>query len=149
MSIPINIKKLSNTAKLPEQATKGDAGFDLCADIDQAVVIYPHTTIKVPTGIAMSIPEGYWGGIFARSGIATKRGLAPANKVGVIDCGYRGEIMVALHNHSDSVQSIQPGEKIAQMVFLPCVYANFNVVDNLDATERGEGGFGHSGTNYR
>lgn len=146
MSISVNIKKLSNSAKIPEQATKADAGFDLCADIVEPLAIYPHETKKIPTGIAMSMPTGYWAGIFARSGIATKRSLAPANKVGVVDCGYRGEIMVALHNHSDHIQFVEAGEKIAQIVFLPCVYANFIEVDTLDETERGIGGFGSTGT---
>lgn len=144
MAFEVEIKKLTDTARVPEQATKGDAGFDLYADITEPVVIYPNTTKKIPTGIAMSIPMGYFGGIFARSGMATKRGLAPANMVGVVDSLYRGQVIVAIHNYSNDVQVIEVGEKIAQMVFLPCMYADFKVVDKLDDTERGEGGFGSS-----
>lgn len=146
MSISVKVKKISNSAKLPEQAIRADAGFDLYADIVEPLAIYPHETKKIPTGLTMAMPTGYWAGIFARSGIATKRGLAPANKVGVVDCDYRGEIMVALHNHSDTVQFVEVGEKIAQMVFMPCVYADFVEVENLNDTERGTGGFGSTGT---
>ena len=146
MSISVKIKKLTSTAKIPEQATKADAGFDVFADISEPLIIPPHETRKIPTGLAMATPEGYWVGIFARSGIATKRGLAPANKVGVVDCGYRGEVIVALHNHSDQAQLVDIGEKIAQIVFIPCVYADFVEADILDETERGTGGFGSTGT---
>ena len=145
MSFSVKIKKLTQTAKIPEQATKGDAGYDLFADISEPLVIYPHETKKISTGIALSIPMGYFGAIFARSGMATKRGLAPANKVGVVDCGYRGEVIVALHNHTNNVQVIEVGEKIAQMIFLPCMYADIEIVDKLEDTERGNGGFGSSG----
>ena len=141
----INIKRLSETAKLPERGSAYAAGYDLFADLQEAIEIKPHETYMINTGVAMEIPEGYWGGVFARSGLATKRSLAPANKVGVIDSDYRGEIMVALHNHSDLPQTIDAGERIAQLVLVPYVAAAFEEVSELEDTARGAGGFGHSG----
>ena len=122
------------------------AGSDLYACIDEAVSINPGETYLVKTGLAMEIPEGYAGLIYARSGLATKRGLAPANKVGVVDSDYRGEVMVALHNHSNETQVIEPKERIAQLVVAPFLKVDFEEVSELNETVRGEGGFGSSGT---
>lgn len=141
----INIKKLATSAKIPEIQTSGSAGADLHACVDKDVIVRPGETVKIPTGIAMAIPEGYGGFVFARSGLATKKGLAPANKVGVIDSDYRGEIMVALHNHSNEIVTIVEGERIAQIVFLPILTPAFNEVKDLDSTERNTGGFGSTG----
>ena len=116
------------------------------ACIDDSLTINPGETILVPTGLAVALPEGYAGLIYARSGLASKKGLAPANKVGVIDSDYRGEVMVALHNHSNVPATIEPNERVAQLVITPYIAALYNVVDELDETERGEGGFGSTGT---
>lgn len=138
--------KLNSSAVTPSYGSEYAAGADLYACIQQDKLTFlPNETKFVGTGIAMQIPEGLVGLIYARSGIATKRGLAPANKVGVIDSDYRGEIMVALHNHSDKVQEIQNGERIAQIVLTPFIAAQFELTDKLDSTERGEGGFGSTG----
>ena len=110
------------------------------------ITIQPHTTVLVKTGIALEIPVGFAGLIYARSGLASKRGLAPANKVGVVDCDYRGEIMVALHNHSEVEQVVSSGERIAQLVITPYIVADFEESDELSETVRGEGGFGSTGT---
>lgn len=141
----VKIKKLDEAAIVPTYGSPYAAGADLYACSDKAVEIAPHETKLIHTGIAMEIPLGYAGLVYARSGIATKRGLAPANKVGVIDCDYRGEIMVALHNHSDQVQIIESGERIAQLVITPYITADFVVSDTLEETVRGEGGFGSTG----
>ena len=146
MPIPVKGKKLDPRAKLPAYGSAYAAGADLCALSDSPIDIPPHTTVLIRTGIAAEIPEGYAGLIYARSGLATKRSLAPANKVGVIDADYRGEIMVALHNHSDAPQSIDPGERIAQLVITPFLTAAFEEADALSETVRGEGGFGSTGT---
>ena len=143
----LNFKKLNEFAYTPTRGSEGAAGYDLYAAVDEPIIIKPHTTVKIGTGIAVEIPKGNFGGIFARSGLATKRGLAPANKVGVIDSDYRGEVIVALHNHGDSYQVIENGERIAQLVILPFVSVEFNEVENLDETERGDGGFGSTGSN--
>ncbi len=140
------IKLLNKEAVLPTYGSIDAAGADLYANIDKKETIMPHETKLIKTGVAMAIPKGLMGLLFARSGLAAKRGLAPANKVGVVDSDYRGEILVALHNHTDIEQSIEPGERIAQMVFVPYVKGLFNVVDNLDETVRGKGGFGSTGT---
>lgn len=142
----IRIKKLNENAIIPTYGTSYSAGADLYALIDSAIEIEPHQTTLVHTGISVEIPEGYCGLIFARSGLASKRGLAPANKVGVIDADYRGEIMVALHNHSDKAQSIDQGERIAQLAIVPFLKAEFEESDNLSDTLRGAGGFGSTGT---
>ena len=139
----VNYKKLCPEAKVPTYGTEYSAGADLCT-LD-ALEIAPGATVLVHTGIAMEIPEGYCGLVFARSGLATKRGLAPANKVGVVDSDYRGEVMVALHNHGKEAQSIEAGERIAQMVIAPYITANFILADELEDTVRGEGGFGSTG----
>ncbi len=141
----INIKKLDEKAVIPKYGTEYSAGVDLYSASDSDIVIKAHETVLIKTGLAMEIPEGYGGFIFARSGLATKKGLAPANKVGVVDADYRGEIMVALHNHTNEDQTIEAHERIAQMVFLPFLRANFNEVEELSETVRGTGGFGSTG----
>ena len=142
----MKIKKLCDKATLPVYASEYAAGADLYACLDEPVTIEPNQTKLIKTGLAMAIPEGLAGLIYARSGLASKRGLAPANKVGVIDSDYRGEVMVALHNHGTTPQTVEHGERIAQLVLAPVVTASFDVVDDLDSTARGEGGFGSTGT---
>ena len=146
MTADVRIKKLNDKAIIPTYGTEFSAGADLYACIDETVTLVPGETRLINTGLAMEIPVGYAGLIYARSGLASKKGLAPANKVGVVDADYRGEIMVALHNHLTSDASIEPGERIAQMVIAPFLTANFIVSDELDATVRGAGGFGSTGT---
>lgn len=141
----IDLKKINENAIVPTQGHKADAGYDLYACLEVDGIIYPGETLKIPTGIAVEIPEGYFGGVFARSGLATKQGLRPANCVGVIDSPYRGEIIVALHNDSKTPQRISHGDRIAQLVFLPIIYAELNIVDELSDTDRGDGGFGSTG----
>lgn len=141
----INVKKLNDFAKLPTRGSEYAAGVDLYAAIDRPTWVAPHSTVKIGTGLAFELPEGVFAAIFARSGIATKRGLRPANCVGVIDSDYRGQVIVALHNDSQCDRSIAPGERIAQMVLLPYYSMNFNEVNELSDTTRGEGGFGDSG----
>ncbi len=139
--------KLNPNAKAPSYGTQSSAGADLYALLDcEKAEIHSGETLLVKTGIAMQIPEGYAGLIFARSGIATKRGLAPANKVGLIDSDYRGEIMVPLHNHTNEVQTIENGERIAQIMITPYLHASFCETDTLDETERNLGGFGSTGS---
>ena len=145
MNFCVNIKKLNGKAVVPTYGSEFSAGADLYACEGGEVTIAPGETRLVHTGISMAIPQGYVGLIYARSGLASKRGLAPANKVGVIDSDYRGEIMVALHNHSSEAQTICDGERIAQIVFTAYMGADFLEVDELDSTERGEGGFGSTG----
>ncbi|MBQ8503447.1 MAG: dUTP diphosphatase [Clostridia bacterium] len=145
MQYDLRIKKLRENAVLPTYATEFAAGADLYAAIDEPVTIAPGETKLIPTGLAFEIPTGFAGFVHARSGLASKRGLAPANKVGVIDSDYRGEVMTALHNHGKESQTIDPGERIAQMVIAPYITANFILSENLDDTERGEGGFGSTG----
>ena len=142
--IKVNFTELTEGAKAPTYGTEQAAGADLYS-CEAEVIIAPGETRLIHTGIAMEIPEGYAGFIYARSGIATKRGLAPANKVGVVDADYRGEVMVALHNHSLAEASVEPGERIAQMVIAPFLAANFILSDELDDTARGTGGFGSTG----
>ena len=145
MSFPMNIKKLNENARIPTYGSEFAAGADLYACLDADVTIAPAETLLIHTGLAMQIPEGLVGLIYARSGLASKKGLAPANKVGVIDSDYRGEIMVALHNHGTIPQTISDGERIAQIVFAPYYAAEFSVVNELDDTTRGSGGFGSTG----
>ena len=142
----VRFKKINPNASIHTYGSSYAAGCDLSACIDQAISIPPHTTIKVPTGLAIELPENTVGLIYARSGMATKRHLAPANKVGVIDADYRGEIIVALHNHSEEAQTIEVGERIAQLVVAPFYHVEFEEVDELSETVRGEGGFGSTGT---
>lgn len=143
----INIKKLRDNAVIPTRGSEYAAGYDLyaCGDED-SYFVSPHTVLKMSTGIAVAIPQGCFGAIFARSGIATKRGLRPANCVGVIDSDYRGEIIVALRNDTDVTQEFENGERIAQLVIMPYLPVEFSEVDELDETERGAGGFGSTGT---
>ena len=141
----VNIKKLNENAIIPTYGSDFSAGADLYACTNEELVIKSGETVLVKTGLAIEIPLGYGGFIYARSGLASKRGLAPANKVGVVDCDYRGEIMVALHNHSGIDQTILPGERIAQFIIAPYIKADFEVVDELTSTQRGEGGFGSTG----
>ena len=141
----VKIKKLSDGAKIPVYGTSMSAGCDLSACSPEPVLIPAGTSVLLHTGLSMEIPEGLVGLIFARSGLSCKKGLAPANKVGVIDSDYRGEICVVLHNHGDIDQVVTSGERIAQMVFVPYVTAMFDEVDSLSDTKRGEGGFGSTG----
>ena len=142
----IKIKKLSNKATIPTRGSDQAAGYDLYAANTEMITIEPHKTVKVPTDLALEIPEGYFGGIFARSGLATKSGLAPANKVGVVDSDYRGNVIVALHNDTDMPRVIDIKERIAQLVVMPYLNVEFDEVEELDNTERGDGGFGSTGT---
>ena len=142
----VKIKKLNENAKMPTYGSPYSAGADLYACIENEITIAPNETVLVKTGLAMELSEGYVALIYARSGLATKRGLAPANKVGVVDCDYRGEIMVALHNHSKIPQTVAKDERIAQMVITPYITAEFTEADTLSDTVRGEGGFGSTGT---
>ena len=142
----ISVKKLDERAILPTYGSEYSAGADLYALTEEEIVILPNETKLIHTGLAMEIPEGYAGLIYARSGLASKRGLAPANKVGVVDADYRGEIMVALHNHSAQEQKILPKERIAQLVVTPFLKAVFEETEELSDTVRGNGGFGSTGT---
>ena len=141
----INILRMTDSAKLPERGSVSAAGYDLFADVAEDVTIAPHETKMIGTGLAMEIPEGYFGGIFARSGLSAKEGLRPANCVGVVDSDYRGEIKVALHNDGEQARVITPAEKIAQLVVVQFLSVDFNEVSNLSDTARGEGGFGSTG----
>ena len=142
----VNIKKLNENAKIPTYGSEYAAGADLYACTDGDTVILPGETKLIGTGLAIEVPLGYGAFIYARSGLATKRGLAPADKVGVVDADYRGEIMVALHNHSSEAQTVLCGERIAQMVIAPFLTAEFCEVESLSDTQRGSGGFGSTGT---
>ncbi len=139
----VNIKKLNDKAVTPSCGSEYAAGYDLYANFNGDTITIPAgETVKVGTGIAMEIPDGLFGAVFARSGLATKQGLRPANGVGVIDSDYRGEIIVALHNDSKADKTVQNGDRIAQIVIIPFLKAEFNELDELSDTERGEGGFG-------
>ena len=141
----VKIKKLSENAKMPTYGSEYSAGADLYALLEASIEIKPHETVFVHTGISVEIPEGYCGLIFARSSMGAKRGLAPANKVGVIDADYRGEIMVALHNHTDVTAEVAPGERVAQLAIVPFLKAEFEEAEELSDTVRGAGGFGSTG----
>ncbi|MBQ4523571.1 MAG: dUTP diphosphatase [Lachnospiraceae bacterium] len=141
----VNIKKLNENAIIPSRGSEQAAGMDLYACTSTPVVIAPHETVMVGTGLAIETPVGYASLIFARSGLASKQGLAPANKIGLVDSDYRGEVKVALHNHSNEPQIINPMERIAQLVVMPYLQVEFNEVDELSETERGERGFGSTG----
>jgi dUTP pyrophosphatase len=141
----IKIKRLSEEATIPTRGSEYSAGYDLYANIEKPVSIKPHETVKIGTGLAIEIPDGYFGAIFARSGLATKEGLRPANCTGVCDSDYRGEYIVAIHNDSDVVREIIPHERIAQLVVIPYLYVSFKETDELSDTSRGEGGFGSTG----
>lgn len=142
----IKLKKIRDNAIIPTKGSEYAAGYDLYACIEDMVTIQPHHTVKIGTGISMNLPEGYFGAIFARSGLATKHGCRPANCVGVCDCDYTGEYIVALHNDSDKQWSIAPEERIAQLVLLPYFNMDFVEVDKLEDTKRGVGGFGSTGS---
>lgn len=141
----IKFKKLNDLAKVPTRGSELSAGYDLYAATDTDIHIPPHSTVKIGTGLAMDIPHGYFGAIFARSGIATKRGLRPANCTGICDEDYKGEYIVALHNDSNELMTIESGERIAQLIILPYQDLNFIEVDELQKTDRGEDGFGSTG----
>lgn len=141
----VKVKKLNDKAIIPTYGSLGAAGADLYAVTEGSATIEPGATVLVGTGVAMAIPEGYVGLIFARSGLSTKQGLAPANKVGVIDSDYRGEIKVPLFNQSKETRVIESGERIAQIAIVPFVQAEFDECSELDDTSRGEGGFGSTG----
>lgn len=144
-NMKVRIKKLNENAIVPTYGTEFSAGADLYARLDEAVAIGAGQTKFISTGLAVEIPVGYVGLVYARSGLASKKGLAPANKVGVIDSDYRGEIMVALYNQSSEERIVEDGERIAQMVIAPYIKADFEVSETLDDTARGEGGFGSTG----
>ena len=143
----IQIRKLRPDARLPHRGTEFAAGYDLyAAPADgAAIAIAPHTTAMIGTGLAIAIPAGYFGGVFARSGLASKQGLRPSNCVGIIDADYRGECTVALYNDSAETRVIAPGDRIAQLVILPFLAAEFDETDTLPETDRGAGGFGSTG----
>ncbi len=142
----IRVKKLHPKAVLPTYGSVQAAGADLYACLEQAVTIQPGETAWIPTGIAMEVPVGCAGLIYARSSMGAKRGLAPANKVGVIDSDYRGEIRVVLLNHSKAAQTVEPGERVAQMVITPVLTPAYEEAEDLSDTRRGQGGFGSTGT---
>lgn len=141
----VNIKKLNDLAKIPTQGSSEAAGYDLYAAVNHPIILAPHQTAKIGTGLSFQLPKGTFGAIFPRSGIATKHGLRPANCVGVIDSDYRGEVIVALHNDTNKSQTIESQERIAQLILLPVIKINFIENDQLSDTDRGEGGFGSSG----
>lgn len=146
MTAPVSVKLLDPRAKLPAYGSPDAAGADLYALTDGPVAIAPGQTVLVHTGLALAIPRGYVGLVYARSGLATKEGLAPANKVGVIDADYRGELMVSLYNQSKADRVIDSGDRIAQLVITPYLTAQFTQADELDGTQRGAGGFGSTGS---
>lgn len=141
----IRVRKLRENAILPAYGSEEAAGADLYACLEESITLAPGETVFIPTGLAMEIPKGYAGLVYARSSMGAKRGLAPANKVGVIDSDYRGEIMVALHNHGSAVQSVSGGERIAQLLVTPVLQPIFQETEELSDTLRGRGGFGSTG----
>ncbi|MCF0145566.1 MAG: dUTP diphosphatase [Eubacterium sp.] len=141
----IRIKKLTDTARMPGRGSAAAAGYDLYADIMEPKELGPHETMMVTTGLSMEIPEGFFGAVFARSGLAAKEGLRPANCVGVVDADYRGPITVALHNDGEVTRLIEPGERIAQIVIMPFLTVEYEEAEELTETERGSAGFGSTG----
>lgn len=141
----MNIKILNDKAKMPTRGSEKAAGYDMYAAIDEPISIPPHKSVMVPTGIAMEVPDGYFVGLFPRSGISFKRGLRLSNCVGVIDSDYRGEVLAPIHNDFDYEESIEPGERVCQFIILPYIVEDLNEVDGLSDTARGEGGFGSTG----
>lgn len=141
----IKIKKLRDNARIPTRGSAAAAGYDLYACLDESVTIAPHATAMIGTGLSVAVPEGYFGAVFARSGLASKQSLRPANCVGVCDSDYRGEYIVALHNDGETERVIENGERIAQLVVIPYLSVEFDEVEELDETERGAGGFGSTG----
>ncbi len=146
MTQSVAVKLLDSRAKMPTYGSVDAAGADLYAVTDGPVTVAPGQTVLIHTGLALAIPQGFVGLVYARSGLATKQGLAPANKVGVIDADYRGELMVALHNHSGETRTVECGDRIAQLVIAPYLTAQFTQQEELDDTVRGEGGFGSTGS---
>lgn len=142
----IRVKKLRPVAKLPTYGSAEAAGADLYACLEESVTVAPGESVWIPTGLALEVPKGCAGLIYARSGMACKRGLAPANKVGVVDSDYRGEVCVVLHNHGKAPQTIENGERIAQFVITPVYTPIYEEVENLSDSQRGNGGFGSTGT---
>lgn len=145
MAVPVSVRKLDPRAKLPAYGSADAAGADLYVLTGGPVTIAPGGTAKLRTGLAVAIPRGYVGLVCARSGMACKRGLAPANKVGVVDADYRGESMVFVHNHGPEPQVVEDGDRVAQLMIVPCLAAQFVQAEELDDTERGTGGFGSTG----
>ena len=141
----VRVKKVSSTAVLPSRGSSSAAGYDLYADLPEEIQIRPHETVTVDTGLQFELPEGYFAGIFARSGIAAREGLRPANCVGICDSDYRGNYMVALHNDSNEVRTVKVHEKIAQMIVMQYMMLEFEEAEELSTTARGEGGFGSTG----
>ena len=141
----VAVKKLRPGAKMPTFGSREAAGADLYACLEEPVTIEPGKTVLLPTGLSMALPKGYVGLVYARSGLACKQGLAPANKVGVIDSDYRGEFMIALHNHSTEPRVVEHGDRIAQLVVTPVIQPDYFEADTLDDTPRGTGGFGSTG----
>lgn len=141
----INVKKLRDNAVIPTRGSEYAAGYDLYAAIDETVVIGPHETQKIGTGLSFELPENTFGMIVARSGLATKEGLRPANCSGICDSDYRGEYIIALHNDSNEIRYVEPNERIAQLILMSYVPMTFSLVNELTITERGEGGFGSTG----
>lgn len=144
--VSVKVRKLREDAQMPTCGTEYSAGADLRACLDAPLIIHPGETAAIHTGLSMELPEGTMGLIFARSGLASRQGLAPANKVGVVDSDYRGEFIVMLHNHSSVDQTIESGERIAQLVIVPYLKGIFEETDSLSETKRGAGGFGSTGT---
>ena len=141
----IQLKKLKENALLPTRGSEHAAGYDLYACLEADVLIAPGQTVKIGTGLAVAVPEGFFGAVFARSGLASKEGLRPANCVGVCDSDYRGEYIIALHNDSGMERTVRHGDRIAQLVILPFLPAEFEECDSLPETARGAGGFGSTG----
>ena len=141
----IQLKKLKENALLPTRGSEHAAGYDLYACLEEDVLIAPGQTVKIGTGLAVAVPEGFFGAVFARSGLASKEGLRPANCVGVCDSDYRGEYIIALHNDSGMTRTVRHGDRIAQLVILPFLPAEFEECDSLPETARGAGGFGSTG----
>ena len=141
----IRVKKLNEKAILPTRGSAAAAGYDLYACLEEPVYILPQETVKIGTGLSLAVPEGWFGAVFARSGLAAKQGLRPANCVGVCDSDYRGEYIVALHNDSAIPRAVLPGDRIAQLVILPFMEAEFELSEELSETGRGAGGYGSTG----
>lgn len=144
-SMNVGVKKLNEFAKLPTRGSEQAAGYDIYAATDSTIEIFPHTTVKIGTGLAFEIPRDTFIGIFARSGIASKRGLRPVNCVGILDSDYRGECIVAMHNDTEEIQYVYPQERMGQIVLLPFIKMDFEEKKELSDTERGTGGFGNTG----
>ena len=143
--VMIRFRRVSDLARIPTRGSEKSAGYDLYAALDQPVIIEPHKTVKIDTGLQFESPDGYFAAIYARSGIAAKEGLRPANCTGVCDSDYRGNYIVALHNDSDTARTVEPGERIAQMIVMPYLSVSFEESQELSGTDRGEGGFGSTG----